>query len=135
MMNKKMIYRVLMVATVMLSFYACKKTPGEGGNGRIKGKVWTQAWNSTFTLKEAEYAGADEWVYIIYGDDISYGDRIRTNYNGEYEFKYLREGKYKIYVYSEDSSLQAASGQIAVVKEVSVKKKSTTEVELITIFK
>lgn len=120
-------------ATLLLG--ACKKTEGEGGNGQIKGKVTTEQWNSTFTVLEATYPATDEWVYIIYGNDISYGDRIRTNYNGEYEFKYLREGTYKVYVYSDDKTLQSPSGQVAVVKEVKVTEKKTTEVEGITIYK
>lgn len=124
---------VLMIALLLQG--ACKKTAGEGGNGKIKGKVITEQWNNTFTVLEATYPAADEWVYIIYGDDVSYGDRIRTNYNGEYEFKYLREGSYKVYVYSDDNTLQSPSGQKAIVKDVKVAEKETSEVETITICK
>lgn len=136
-MNRKLknslLYTFLLSTLLVLG--ACKKTEGEGGNGQLKGKVITEQWNSTFTVLEATYPAADEWVYIIYGDDISYGDRIRTNYNGEYEFKYLREGSYKVYVYSDDKTLQSASGQVAIVKDVKVSEKKTSEVEVITICK
>lgn len=132
-MNKKLVLLSAFLITLFVS--SCKKPEGEGGSGRIKGALLAQQWNSTFTIKQAEYPGMDEWVYLIYGDDISYGDRIRTNYNGEFEFKYLREGSYKVYVYSEDSTLQSPSGQIAIVKSVTVKNDQTTDLGTITICK
>lgn len=89
---------------------SCKKGPGEGGNSSIKGKVWAIDCNSDFTNVEKEHDGADVDVYIIYGDDISYGDRIKTDLEGDFEFKYLRKGKYKIYVYSIDSTLYDPNG-------------------------
>ena len=75
----------------------------------------------------------DEWVYIVYGSDISYGYRIRTNYNGEFE--YLRAGNYKIYIYSKDKTLQSASGDIAVIKDLTVSEDNTTDAGTLTIYK
>lgn len=118
-----------------LGLSSCEKPEGEGGTGRIKGSVLAEQWNATFTVKQAEFPAMDEWVYIVYGSDISYGDRIRTNYNGEFEFKYLREGKYKVYVYSKDKTLSAPSGEIAVVKELTVTEDNTTDAGTITIYK
>jgi hypothetical protein len=67
---------------------------------------------------------------------VSYSDRIRTNYNGEYEFKYLRKGKYKIYIYSDDNTLQSESGQISIVKDVEItEKKQIVTIDRITIYK
>ena len=126
---------LLMVAT-FATLVSCKKPEGEGGNCTINGTVWMQDYNSTFTVLEAEYAATDEWVYIIYGDEVNYGDRVRTNYKGEFEFKYLRQGNYKVYVYSKDSTLQSPSGQTAMVKEVNLNKnKQTLSLDVITIFK
>jgi hypothetical protein len=114
----------------------CKKEAGEGGNSTIYGSVWTKLYNTEFTAMLSEYAGSDEWVYIVYGDDKSYGNRIQTNYKGEYEFKYLRPGKYTIYVYSRDSTMQSPSGETAVIKKVEItKRKQSIEAPLITIFK
>ncbi|MFY8021770.1 MAG: hypothetical protein ACOVP1_11250 [Bacteroidia bacterium] len=126
---------VLFVLISTIGISSCKKPEGEGGTGRIKGSVLAEQWNATFTVKQAEFAAMDEWVYIIYGSDISYGDRIRTNYNGEFEFKYLRAGKYKIYVYSKDKTLTSASGDVAVVKELTVSDETTTDAGTITIYK
>ncbi len=98
---------------------SCSKEPGSGGRASIKGYVHTTKYNSSFTIQQGQYDGADEWVYIIYGDDISYGDRIRSGPDGKFEFKYLRKGNYTIYVYSDDNTLQ---GQHAVSKTVEIKK-------------
>lgn len=113
---------------------SCKKEAGEGGNSSIYGKVYVKDYNSTFTILQEEYYGPDNWVYIIYGDDRDYSDRIRTSYNGTYEFKYLRQGTYHIYVYSKDSSLQT-NAAVAVVKDVTIdKKKQEVEVPDIVIY-
>jgi len=120
---------------LVFNFTSCKKPAGEGGTSTIKGKVMTEDWNNAFTIKNGEYAGYDVDVYIVYGDNIGYSDRTRTDYNGEYQFKYLTKGKYKIYVYSKDKTLMSASGDISIVKEVEVKaKKETVSVDLITIY-
>jgi hypothetical protein len=41
-----------------------------------------------------------EDVFIIYGDNISPDDRVQTNYDGEYEFMFLRPGKYTKSIHS-----------------------------------
>lgn len=86
-------------------------------------------------LKTEKYAGYDEDVYILYGDAVSYSNKTKANYNGEFEFKYLRKGKYKIYVYSKDNTLQSKSGDVAVIKEIEItENKQTKELEQITIY-
>ena len=114
----------------------CKPEAGEGGTSSIYGKVMVKDLNSSFILT-GEYPGADEDVYIIYGDDISYGDRVRTNYNGEYEFKYLNKGKYRIYMYSEDSVyIQGSSGDFAVIRDAEItSRKQKVEVPLMTVYR
>lgn len=130
--------KIAITSIILLSLLvnACKKTAGEGGQASIKGKVWVEDWNTGFTIKNGEYAGADEDVYIIYGDQVSYGDKVKSSYNGEFEFKYLRTGKYKVYVYSKDKSLRSLSGDTAFVKEITIgSKKQTVTVETFTIYK
>ena len=124
---------LILITTVI--FISCKKPPGEGGNSSIKGMLWVEDWNSGFTIKNGEYAGYDQDVYIIYGDEVSYSDKTKANYNGEFEFKYLRKGKYTVYVYSKDKTLQSKSGYISVVKEVEITaKKQTINIDQITIY-
>jgi hypothetical protein len=135
-MNKNFIKHTVVVLITLTLLAACKKSPGEGGKSSIKGKIKVEDWNGAFTIKNGEYAGADEDVYIVYGNHVGYDDRTRTDYNGEFEFRYLRKGKYKIFVYSEDKTLQSQSGNVAVVKEVELSgKKEATTLEQLVIYK
>lgn len=123
------------IIAIVLIISSCKKSAGEGGKASIYGKVWVENWNGSFTVLNGEYAGADVDVYIIYGDETNYGDKQTTNYKGEFEFKYLRKGKYKVYVYSQDNTLTSQSGDTVVVKEIEIKdKKEKANLGTITIF-
>src|SRR5688572_889040 len=114
-------------------YSGCEKDPGEGGTSSIKGYVHVTDYNASFLIVQGEYPGADEDVYIVYGDDISYGERIRSGPDGKFEFKYLREGKYSIYVYSEDTTL---SGNSVVLVETEITdKKQTIDVDTLHIKK
>lgn len=93
--------RILSLALIILvSIYSCKKGPGDGGRASIKGKVFSVNYNSTFTVpQDSGYLGAQK-VYLIFGDDIIVGDDQDSNNEGAFEFKYLRKGNYKVYVYT-----------------------------------
>lgn len=128
----------LFVITGLFIITSCKKPAGEGGTSTIKGTVWVTNYNSNFTVVNAEYPGADEDVYIIYGDEASYGDRIKAGPDGVFEFKYLRPGKYKVYVYSDDKEAFLAGDYEAPPKAVFAegeikKKKSTVDIGVIKI--
>jgi len=119
--HMKNFFLVVFLITILAT--SCKKEPGEGGNSSITGYIHVTDYNSTFLIVQGEYDGADEEVHLIYGDDISYSERIRSGPDGRFEFKYLREGDYKVYVYSEDTTL---SGRSVVMKEVEITKKKET---------
>jgi len=108
----------------------CEKDPGEGGTSSITGYLHVTDYNASFLIVQGEYPGADEDVYIIYGDDVSYGDRIRSGPDGRFEFKYLREGKYTVYAYSDDTTLSGKS-VISIPVEISDKKQT---VDIDTLF-
>ncbi|MCB0397475.1 MAG: hypothetical protein KDD36_12520 [Flavobacteriales bacterium] len=134
-MKKKHIQIYALLILLFALTGSCKKEAGEGGNASIKGKIWVKDYNPNFTVLNGEYPGADEDVYIIYGDDISYGDRLRASPDGSFEFKYLRKGKYTVYVYSKDSTLTSPSLTTSVQVEASVSKnKETVDVGTIEIF-
>jgi hypothetical protein len=136
MSNFKSFFKIGFIFLLVINFISCKKSAGEGGNSTIKGKLWVEDWNSSFTIKNGEYAGYDEDVYILYGDAVSYSDKTKANYNGEFEFKYLRKGKYTVYVYSKDKTLQSKSGDVSIIKEVEITdKKQTVTIDQITIYK
>lgn len=104
-------------------FSSCEKDAGEGGSSSITGYVHVTDYNASFLNVQGEYPGADEDVYIKYGDEVAVGDRIQAGPDGRFEFKYLREGNYTIYVYSEDTTL---SGNSVVSKVVEVTDKKQT---------
>lgn len=118
-----------------LSFLSsCEKEEGKGGNSTIYGKIYVKDYNSSFTVLQDEYYAQDEKVYIIYGDDKTYGDDVSTNYNGTYEFKYLRPGTYHIFAYSKDSTLQTLA-DIPIIVDVEITEKNQkVEVPDIVIF-
>lgn len=77
------------------------------------------------TVGSQEYVPVvDERVFLIYGDEEFYSEDVRTDANGNFQFKNLLKGKYTIYVFSEENSStssiisQTASVEITKNKEV-----------------
>jgi hypothetical protein len=118
----------MILVILSIGLFSCEKESGEGGKSSVYGKVYVKDYNAEFTVLKEEYYGPNIWVYIIYGDNKDYSDRIRTNYEGTYEFKYLRPGSYTIYTYSKDSTLQTLA-EVAVIQQVDIPKKKQ-EIEL-----
>jgi hypothetical protein len=99
---------------------SCENDAGTGGTSTIRGKVFVREYNGDFTILRDEYPGAKEDVYIIYGDDYVYGDKFEANYDGSYEFNYLREGSYTVYAYSKDSTNLITAEKVAVMEQVEI---------------
>ena len=128
------IKNLLLVLVVPVLLLSCKKEPGRGGNSTLYGKVLVKNYNSTFTVLEETYYAPNIYVYIIYGGDRDYGDKVRTGPGGVWEFKYLRPGSYKVYAFSKDSTLSTAAA-IPSIREVTVpSQKQDIEVPDIVIF-
>jgi hypothetical protein len=133
-MNKT--YSVFLMLLLTGAFFSCSKEPGDGGNSTIYGKIIAHNYNAEFTNLKGIYPAADEDVYIIYGEDRSYSERVRTSYDGIYEFKYLRKGEYTIYAYSKDSTLTLPSEMYAVIRKVKIDdNQQTVQVEDMKIFR
>lgn len=129
-MNK---YILSVFVLALLAFVSCKKEAGEGGNSSLTGKIFVRDYNSSFSVLNSSYDGADEDVYIIYGDDISYGNKIKASPDGRFEFKYLRKGDYTIYVYSKDTTRNSFGTLLVYTKAIKVnasinKKKQTVDI-------
>jgi len=132
--NNFIINSLMMIALISLMMISCKKEPGTGGKSTIYGKVLVKEYNSTFTTLRETYYSPGIWVYLVYGDDRDYSDRIQTGLNGTWEFKYLRPGNYKVYALSKDSTLQT-NAAIPVIREVEIpSQKQDIEVPEIVIF-
>lgn len=111
------------VVICLLVVGSCKKEPGVGGNGSITGKIITRKFNATFTAILGTYPSADHYVYIVYGDNVGYDGRTKTDDKGFFKFQYLYPGKYKIYTYSKDSTGQVLSGLVSIDREIHLKRK------------
>ena len=121
---------LLFIAVLMTLTFSCTKGPGPGGTSSVKGKVIVEDYNQTFTTLWATYDGADRDVYLRYGDNPTYSDRVKTGPQGDFEFTYLTKGNY-----SKDSSLEAPSGQISLITNFEItKNKQIVVVPTFTVF-
>lgn len=93
--------RLFLIPVVLLLFSGCAKTEGEGGAATIKGRVMIQDYTLSNNPNGDPYPGYDTKVYIIYGNGTTYHDDFDCSYDGTYEFRNLRKGIYKIFVYSD----------------------------------
>ena len=117
--------KILFFLSLSFLFFSCKKEEGEGGMASIKGNIWVRDWDKNFNLMMYEYPGLDEDVFIVYGDQVGYGDKLSTDLNGNFEFKYLRKGTYTIYALSDtlpSANVSYAQFPVAVKIEISEKK-------------
>jgi len=90
---------LFLFATFLLS--GCSKEPGIGGRAKITGKLIGKYYSDD---ELTQLAGldvlGDERVYLVYGNEkTQYDDDVRTTYDGTFEFKYLRPGKYVVFMY------------------------------------
>lgn len=93
--------KILLFAFVTFTFCTCTKSAGIGGTSTIKGKVVVDNINILGNIVDS-YDAQDLDVYIIYGKENStYDDDQKTSHDGSFEFKYLNQGDYEIFVYSE----------------------------------
>lgn len=96
----KLLFTILLTGIL---FFSCETLEGEGGTSSISGKIFVKDYDTDGDLKDAYYPG--EWpVYIIYGDDEIYGDKMDTHFDGGYKFTSLYPGQYTIFTYSKCAS-------------------------------
>jgi hypothetical protein len=78
----------------------------DDGAAVIRGVVWEinyvndSRWPSL--VVESEDFAHEHEVYLIYGDHPFYDERVRTQYDGYFEFRDLIPGDYQVFLYSED---------------------------------
>ena len=117
---KKLIY--IFCATMAITIFACKKDPGQGGFATIHGKLLVIDYNSNYTAVNDSFYAQGENIFITYGSDSSVADNVKTSFNGEFKFDYLRKGKYTIFAVSKDSTTTSSKTK-AVIKHIEITEK------------
>jgi hypothetical protein len=105
--------RIFTVISVLIILAACSKDEGVGGKATIKGTLIAQELNNSGQVT-AEYPFPDQRVFIVYGDNDFYGDDLRTHFNGNFEFEFLRAGSYTVYAYSDCNTCLAGKEAIMI---------------------
>ena len=127
-----MMMRILLGAAIAVLLFSCSKDPGVGGKATIKGYIIQEDWNINTGQFIDDYLAPDERIYIDYGADGFLDDDIRTNYNGLYEFRWLRKGDYEIVAYSDCPT--CPSGQEVIRIPITISdRKEVVEVDTITV--
>ncbi|MCY7361034.1 MAG: hypothetical protein LH629_03040 [Ignavibacteria bacterium] len=131
---------ILFILFSILTLSSCKKQEGEGGTSTIQGRIIARDYNGSFfpgSTFYTDYPEQEQNVYIIYGDGTTQDNRARTSYDGTYEFKYLRNGSYTIFVYSDDTNFvtPSPSGKVVLEKkvEISMRKSQVTVPDIMII--
>lgn len=94
--------RILMTLLALaLILPSCNKGPGEGGTGTLQGYVkLVHHPDDDYTLTPDTMAAAKTDVFIIYGNEVHFGNDVETGADGMYQFEYLRPGDYTVFAYS-----------------------------------
>jgi hypothetical protein len=109
----KISFSSIVLAFSILLVASCSKDEGEGGTSTIKGKLCEKKYDNGYHTLLSQSSAPDENVFIIYGGDHdTYDDDYKTSYNGEYEFKYLQKGTYKIFAYTTDTTGVSVNGYV-----------------------
>jgi hypothetical protein len=115
---KKIVFLLILSAII----FSCNKIEGEGGTSSIKGKLIINDVNGSGEL-QATFSGADEDVFIIYGEDNNtYSDKVSTSYDGSYKFDNLVVGTYKLFSYSKCDTCASGITEVVVKTLISNKK-------------
>lgn len=77
---------------------------------------------------------ADERVFLIYGDEDFYSEDVRTDVNGNYQFRNLQRGSYTVYVFSEDSGGSSAVTSKSTSLEIKKNKEAADAGEIQIIY-
>jgi len=103
---------------ILLLALSCTKEEGQNGRASIQGKILVSQIDPASGFVVKEYYGAEERVYIVYGDDDFYGDELRTHHDGTFRFDYLSQGSYQVYAYSFCASCPSRTEAIIVPIEI-----------------
>lgn len=103
-----------------MTLFSCQKGPGFGGNSTIKGRLKLENYNNDFSTLRQSYYPINHEIFILFGANSAYGDKVRTDTKGFFEFKNLNPGNYTIYAYSKDSARLDPSGHVPIQKNIQI---------------
>ena len=117
---------LLIIFVIAVGFTSCEKDAGEGGTSVIQGQVYkihTFQNSSTGAMDTLYYqldSGKD--VFIIYSDNETevYDDKFETDYNGRYNFEYLRKGDYTLYTYADSIDVNNVNYDYPIFKHIKI---------------
>jgi hypothetical protein len=103
-----------------------KKLKWNEGSSFIKGKIMVNYYNDDFSLllSDNPVPAKNEDVYLMFGNSLSFMKDTKTSFTGDFEFEYLLPGNYKLYYYSDDSTL-ATTKKIENIKDITLGKNET----------
>ena len=120
--------KLMLLFVIPALFCACNKGEGEGGTAAIEGRIATVIHdNDNYNFTADTIAAAAKDVFIVYGDEVLYGDDMETGADGSYRFKYLKKGTYTVFAYS----VLPSGEKIAVSETVRVRNGETVTVPTI----
>lgn len=121
---------IIIIGVIVLLLSACAKE-GKGGAATIEGKVKVRLIKETTLDTLTTFDAQDEDVYIIYGDNLTFDDDVKTTYNGNFKFDYLYKGDYTVYVYSECTFLiDSCPNETEAILETITIDKARQEIDL-----
>ncbi|MFT5778907.1 MAG: hypothetical protein ACI837_001864 [Crocinitomicaceae bacterium] len=129
-LHSTLIFTAFIACTFL--FNSCSKVEGPGGSSTIKGVIHIVVKDIAGNVIN-QYDAPKTDVYLIYGDtDTYYDDDVETSHDGTFEFNYLQDGNYQLFVYEDCNT--CPSGKNAIIMDVVIsEKKSTIDVGVINI--
>ncbi len=124
---------ILIIFSLIWVLSSCEKEEGFGGNAEISGKLIKKIYNDDYSLLLEEGPAKDEDVYLSFGSNNTSDEKVETSFTGNFSFRYLFEGDYKVYYYSKDFE-NTSSSEIEILNEVSLKKGETANLNDLVIY-
>jgi hypothetical protein len=86
-----------------VNFTVYKTLDYDDGQASLGGCIYQVNWSQNFRFPIDTIYAQELDVYLIYENDSTYIERIRTIENGTYIFRGLLKGQYQVMVFSEDT--------------------------------
>jgi hypothetical protein len=97
-----------------------------GGTNTISGKLISKNAFNAGTTNNDYLPLPNEDIFIVYGSGSQYDDKTKTAADGSFQFIGLRDGNYRIYAYSVDTSGSFPVGTVPIFKNISLTGNNNT---------